>query len=465
MSFAADHALFFLLASIALVALALPRDGTPGAAERFGWLAILASLGHPLATVLADAYRIDGDLTPFLACDLVAIAALAAAAANRAPGGKLFYAATALAAVALPIAAQQLPLHGPGVSSPLLAAVLLCVMMVAAAAECARHAKLFRESSRSLHALALLCGASAVLLLVSLLLLAGSASSAAAYTPLLGGAGLLWLTLKLMMTAALLQLFAARRNEQGTVVQRALVAAANEAVTDLRVSVQAFYQLPVKALVADQAGRLLFATADARRQLGYPELDECTLEQLFVVVQPVGHLMVRALHERPDHHAQLLDIRMGAVECRGKSYHLLQIEAAPFDFAAVRSLLVESRNDDAHEATGLLDQNFAIVAMADGWSRLMEPFDRYASSGVFWDKLKLLSASDGEIQHLEAMIASTPEATGWFRMRNGGGLSVSVRRLQTPDQKPFYRVALTLVDELRATDAGAPCAGGNGGLA
>ncbi len=463
MSIAISHALFFVLASLALAMLALPRGGTLSVSESFGWTAIAAGLGHPLALLVADGYRIDGDLTPFLAFDLVAVAALAGAAANRLPGGRAFAVLSMLAAAALAAGVQALPARGPGISGLLLASVMLCVALIGATAECVRHARLFRESTRPLRLLALLCGTAALLWLLVVLLLAGSPSPPTAYLPLLEAAGLLWLLLKLAVTAALLQIFAARRSERDARLQQALVGAANQAVTDLRVVAQAFYQLPARALVSDQGGRILFATADARRQLGYPELAGRTLESLFVAVQQAGNQLVRALFERPDHQAQLMQIRMSAVECRGQSYHLLQLEPLPFDFAGVRQLLVDSRSDDVHEATGLLDQNFAITAMADGWFRLMEPLDRYAGAGLLWDKLRILSASDSEISHLEGAIATAPDATAWLRLRTGGGLAVSLRRLLTPEQKPFYRVELTLVDDVRANDAGAPCAAGNGG--
>lgn len=460
MSVASAHALFFVLASIALALLALPRDVRPGASEGFGWLAMAAGLGHPLAILVADGYGLAGDLTPFLACDLVAVAALAGAAARRAPGGRAFAPLLLAAAAALSLGVQALPTRGPGISGALLASVLLCVVLIAASAECARHARLFRESARPLGVLALACAAAALLWLVTTLLLAGAGASVASYAPLLEGAGMLWLLLKLMMSAALLQLFAARRGERSERLQHALVSAANEAAHELRVLAQAFYQMPARALVVGSDGRLLFATAEARRQLGYPDLSGRTLEDLFVAVQPAGNQRVRALFERQDRQAQLLDIRMNPVACRGQSYHLLLLEPQPFDFSDVRDLLVDSRHDDAHEATGLLDQHFAVVAMADGWFRLMEPNDRYAGSGLFWDKLRILSASDNEIGHLEATAAGAPEADGWLRMRNGGGLSVSLRRLLTPEQKTFYRVRLVLVDEARNAVASAPCAGG-----
>ena len=123
----------------------------------------------------------------------------------------------------------------------------------------------------------------------------------------------------------------------------------------------------------------------------------------------------------------------------------------------LRGLLVDSRNDAPHEATGLLDHHFAIAAMADGWFRLLDPIDRYAASGVFWDKLRILSGGDSEIAHLENSIASASAAQGWLRIRNGGGLSVSLRKLQTPDYKLFYRVHMTLVDDALQANANAPC--------
>ncbi len=458
MSFGAASALFFLLASLALVAVHFPRGGSAGTAERFGWAAVAAGFAHPLAAWIAAAFGLAGDVTPFFAFDLLAFAALSGAVTGRAPGGKAFFALAPLAAGMFALSVQQTPQHGPGVTGPLLAFVLLSVTLVAAAADAARHAKLFREATRPLNTLALLCGAGALLLLVAVLLLAAAIASTAAHAVLLETAGLLWLLFKLVLNATLLQLFAARRGEMTDRLQRSLVQAANDAVADLRVAGQAFYQLPAKALVADGDGRILFATADARRQLGHPNLADRTLESLFVAVQPAGNQLVRGLLERPDHQAQLMQIRMTPVECQGQPYHLLQLEPQPFDFAGVRQLLVESRSDDAHHASGLLDQNFMIAAMADGWYRLMEPVDRYAGAGVFWDKLRILSASDGEIAHLEGAIAGAASATGWLMMRNGGGLSVSLQRLLTPEQKPFYRVELTLVDEALHAGTGAPCA-------
>ncbi len=166
---------------------------------------------------------------------------------------------------------------------------------------------------------------------------------------------------------------------------------------------------------------------------------------------------MRALFEKPDHQAELMQIRMTRVECGGQGYHLLQLDALAFDYGMLRGLLVDSRNDAAHEATGLLDHHFAIAAMADGWFRLLDPVDRYAASGVFWDKLRILSGSDSEIAHLENSIASASEAQGWLRLRNGGGLSVSLRKLQTPEFKLFYRVQMTLVDDVLQASAHAPC--------
>ncbi len=485
MSFHASAIIVFLLASAGLSALDLAREPADEASlsVRYGWLAVLAGLCQPIAWWVADAWHLPGDLTPFSAFDLVAAAAIAAAVANRTPGGKAFLPLVVAAALALALGVQWLPASHTGIAGPLMAAVLLCTVFIGAAAECARHARLDPAVRRPALQLALMCAVAALIqLMVALLHASGQAGTDTAansmvpgtvtgavtgsmaggamphVSQLLAGAGLMWLALKLMLTGALLALFAARRSETMERLSRHLVGQANASMQDLRVVTQAFYQLPGKALVTDGAGRILFATADARRLLAYPDTSGRTLEDLFVAVQPTGHQQVRALFERPDHQAELLQIRMTGVECGGQTYHLMQLEALAFDYALLRSLLVDSRDDAPHEATGLLDHHFAITAMADGWFRLLDPIDRYAASGLFWDKLRLLSASDSEISHLENGITTGTEARGWLTMRNGGGLSVMLRKLQAPDHKLFYRVELQMVDDALQARASAPCA-------
>lgn len=467
MSFDNASVLFFLLASAALLALDLlgQRTKPAGLNERFAGLAALAAMLHPFAWWIADTLALPGDLTPFFAFDLIAACAIAGAAANHPPFGKnwrpLFALAT-LAASALAIGTQLLPLRGTGVTAPLMASALLCTIFIGCAAECSRHARLNKVAQRPVWTLALLSGLAAVLqLLVTLISITPQDHDL--YGPqLLSATGIAWLLIKLMLLSALLQLSSARRAELSDRLSRQLVTKANAATNDLLVVTQAFYQLPGNALVTDDDGRILFATAQARRLLAYPETKDCVLEDLFLAVQPSGHQMVRALFEKPDHQAELMQIRMTRVECGGQGYHLLQLEILPFNYEMLCGLLVDSRNDAAHEATGLLDHHFAIAAMADGWFRLLDPIDRYASSGVFWDKLRILSGSESEIAHLENSIASASEAQGWLRIRNGGGLSVSLKKLQTPDYKLFYRVHMTLVDDALQANVHAPCAESDG---
>lgn len=467
MSFDSAAILFFLLAGVALAALELPRDRSvrSSTSERYGWLALVAALAHPLAWWVADAYALQGELTPFLAFDIVAASAMGAAAANRAPGGRAFLPLMLAAACALALGVQQMPWHGMGVSSGLMASVLLCTVLVGTAAECTRQARLDPAVRRPVSLLALLSGTAAILQLVVALLIATSKDDSPHAQQLLAAAGMLWLVLKLALLSTLLTLFAARRAEATDRLSRHLVGKANASMTDSRVIAQAFYQLPGKVLVTDAGGRILFANADARRMLAYPETTDRLLEDLFVAVQPTGHQQVRALFERPDHQAELVQVKMTAVDCGGHDYHLLQMELLPFDYDTLRSLLVDSRNDAPHEASGLLDHHFAIAAMADGWFRLLDPVDRYAASGLFWDKLRILSGSDSEISYLESSIATASEAHGWLRLRNGGGLSVALRKLNTPDHKIFYRAELTLVDDAAQAGAHAPCADGSSAAA
>ena len=462
MKFDNASVLFFLFASGALLALELLRQRARPweLGDRYAGLAALAMLIHPLAWWIADSLALQIDLTPLLAFDLIAACAIATVIAGELTVGRRLMTITVLgtlAALALAIGALQLPLQGVGLTAPLMVSVLLCTIFTGTAAECSRNARLHSIAQGPVSLLALLFGLAAALqLLVGLLSVTAQVNEV--YGPrLLAATGVAWLLIKLLLLITLLKLSSARHAELADRLSRQLVAKANAATNDLLVITQAFYQLPGNALVTDDGGRILFATAQARRLLAYPETKDCVLEDLFLAVQPSGHQLVRALFEKPDHQAELMQIRMTRVECGGQGYHLLQLDTLAFDYGMLRGLLVDSRNDAAHEATGLLDHHFAIAAMADGWFRLLDPVDRYAASGVFWDKLRILSGSDSEIAHLENSIASASEAQGWLRLRNGGGLSVSLRKLQTPEFKLFYRVQMTLVDDVLQASAHAPC--------
>ena len=451
MNLSSDLLLFFLLSSVALLALDVARYPiAPRPRDYAIWVAALAMLAHPLALLLSEQFSVAADLTPLLAFDLIAASAIASAAAGRAPGGKWFLPLLVLVVISLGVGVQLLPTRGAGVTGSLMATLLLCVAMAGATAECMRNARVHPHSQRIVILLALLCGAGALLQILMLLLALGlppNTDELADARALSHAAASGWLLLKLLLISALLALRSAKHSAWLDRVGRQLVDTANASTNDLLVVSQAFYQLPAAMLVTADDGRILFASAQARRQLSYPDTTDRLLEDLFIAVQPIGQQQVRALFERPDRQAELVLIRMIGVECGGQSYHLLQLDKLPFDFDILRSLLVDTRNDAPHEASGLLDHHFAIAAMADGWFRLLDPIDRYAGAGVFWDKLRLLSDNDSEISHLENGIATANEAHGWLLLRRGGGLSVSLRKMKTPDYKLFYRVQMTLVDD------------------
>lgn len=153
------------------------------------------------------------------------------------------------------------------------------------------------DCTRSVSLLALLFGLAAALqLLVGLLSVTAQVNEV--YGPrLLAATGVAWLLIKLLLLITLLKLSSARHAELADRLSRQLVAKANAATNDLLVITQAFYQLPGNALVTDDGGRILFATAQARRLLAYPETKDCVLEDLFLAVQPSGHQLVRALFE------------------------------------------------------------------------------------------------------------------------------------------------------------------------
>ena len=174
MNLSSDLLLFFLLASLALIALDLARYPiAPRPQDYAVWVAAFSVLAHPVAMLVAERFALTGDLTPFLAFDLIAAAAIAAAAAGRIPGGRVFFPLVILVALTLGVGVQQLPTRGAGVTGPLMAALLLCAAFAGAAAECSRHARLHVVSQRVVIMLALLCGVGALLQLMMVLVAVG----------------------------------------------------------------------------------------------------------------------------------------------------------------------------------------------------------------------------------------------------------------------------------------------------
>ena len=76
MNLSSDLLLFFLLASLALIALDVARYPiAPRPQDYAVWVAAFSVLAHPVAMLVAERFALTGDLTPFLAFDLIAAAA------------------------------------------------------------------------------------------------------------------------------------------------------------------------------------------------------------------------------------------------------------------------------------------------------------------------------------------------------------------------------------------------------
>ncbi|MFM8463190.1 MAG: hypothetical protein ACKOA0_03680, partial [Burkholderiaceae bacterium] len=83
MNLSSDLVLFFLLSSAALIALDIARYPiAPRPTDYPVWIATCGVLVHPVAMLIAERFALAGDLTPFLAFDLTAAAAIAAAVAG-----------------------------------------------------------------------------------------------------------------------------------------------------------------------------------------------------------------------------------------------------------------------------------------------------------------------------------------------------------------------------------------------
>lgn len=460
MQFQAAIVAFFLLCSAGLIGTALLRHEQTRltTSEQFGWMAILLGLVQPVAAWLLFFYVLPADINSFAGFELLSALCLAGSVAQPPVPARQHILLSVCAAVVLAIAAQVAPAAAPAINGAVIIVAMLGASYLCIAIEASKTAKTSVESSKSLATLSVISTLATVLLLSTVVLLAAPLGAAMPRQWLLEAVGVIWLGLKLLITAELGHLFVARRTEGADRLSRALVQQANALQNGLGIASQALYQSPGMVLIARSDGKLVFANAGARKFLAFPELDEQTLEALFLTVQPGPHGKLRAVFQRPDQHVAILQISTMLLEFQTERLHYMMLEPLPFDFGDLRELLNEARADAAYEITGLLDQHFAIISMSDAWATLLGPMDRYANSGLLWDKLRILSDNDTEIAQLENAILATNKATAWLMRRSDGGISVALEKLYTPDHRHFFLVRVTLIDEARLARASAPLA-------
>lgn len=448
MQFQALILAFFLLCSAGLIALAVMRHETSRltVAEQFGWMAILLGLAQPVAAWLVHAYGLQIDINSFAGFELMAAFCLTAAIALPPFPARQHILLSTGAVALLAASAQYAYASVPAINGALIAAAMLTVTYLCVALEAYGSARTAVESRKILTAIAVIGGVTSAVLLINAILLLSPLTSQMPRQWMLEAVSILWLVLKLLMLAELLQLFSVRRAEGADRIARALVQKANDKHASLRIAALALYQSPGMLLIATAAGKLAFANADARKFLAFPDLDKQTLENLFITVQPAVHGKLRAVFKRPDKYIVILQISLMPLECDQQRLHAMRLEVLPFEFSELRDLLIEARADAAHEMTGLLDQHFSIISMSDAWATLLGPMDRYANSGLLWDKLRILSTDGAEISHLENSLASKDEATAWLRLHEGRGISVMLEKLHTPDQRHFFMIRVIFID-------------------
>lgn len=439
---------FFLLGSSGLIALAVMRHETSrlSVAEQFGWMAILLSLVQPVASWLVDAYRLQIDITSFAAFELMAAFCLIAAIA-RPPFPARQHILLSTGALGLLLVASQAAItSAPAIDAELIAVAMLAVTYLCIALEASSNSRTAVESRKTLNAIAVIAGLSCVVLFTHSVLLLSPLISALPRQAMLQAVSLIWLVLKLLMLAELLQLFTVRRVEGADRLSRLLIQKANELLVRLRFAALALHHSPGMLLIASANGKLVFANADARKFLAFPDIDQQTLENLFITVQPAVHGKLRAVFKRPDNYVALLQISLMPLESDQQRLHAMRLDILPFEFSELRDLLIEARADAAHEMTGLLDQHFSIISMSDAWATLLGPMDRYPNSGLLWDKLRILSNDIAEISHLENSLSRSDKSTAWLRLHDSRGISVELEKLHTPDQRYFFMIRVIFLD-------------------
>jgi hypothetical protein len=79
-----------------------------------------------------------------------------------------------------------------------------------------------------------------------------------------------------------------------------------------------------------------------------------------------------------------------------------------------------------------------LLRTSAGWQQVFGRQDRYAQSGLLWDKLRLTSPSHAEIARLEDALMQFSVASGSIANLDGHTIQFDIRLLRLPDSRLVY---------------------------
>ncbi len=404
------------------------------------WSAVIALALHPIALLVTQQLPISSSADAWLGADIAGAGLMVTALTPTRRGRWII----PLAMTAGLLTALLVIVVGPGLSDQYgswVPAMPLAAAFIGAAASCRIDQHNNLNSTSGLSTVVVACSLAAALqLLVPVLRMA----QAMQHLPLLSltMAGGLWLLLKLFLLRAMLNARSARVALHDDALSQRLVSYANTVNAAIKITAQSLHHVAAPLLLAGTDGIILFANTPAKRLLSSESLVGTRIEDLCIAVRATSSQTFSAVVLSTSQRLMMLQIQTKSVSCDGAQAHLLTLESAKLGGRELAALLVDGQTDAPGHASGLLDQHFALTAMANGWFDLLGPLDRYAGAGLLWDKLHLLSADDHEIAHLENAILLAPEARGWLRTRDGQPLALSLKKLITPELQTFYHLQI-----------------------
>jgi len=249
----------------------------------------------------------------------------------------------------------------------------------------------------------------------------------------------IWLFGKLCLNALLISLLSYQSQASKDSLEAALTNKINEISRPFRATAQALYHMPTPILLAaGSPAALLYANGQARLLLGTSQLFQRTLDELFIALVSAGANQYDAVFEGPQHELEVFRLTQINTQGTEGALQVFLMDRETVQFETVASLLIDNRQDAPGSGAALLDSRFSLLRTSAGWQQVFGRQDRYAQSGLLWDKLRLTSPSHAEIARLEDALMQFSVASGSIANLDGHTIQFDIRLLRLPDSRLVY---------------------------
>jgi len=250
---------------------------------------------------------------------------------------------------------------------------------------------------------------------------------------------LVWLFGKLCLNALLIALLCHQSQVFKDSVEEALTNKINEISRPFRATAQALFHMPTPILLASGSpAALLYANGQARLLLGSSQLFQRTLDELFIALVSAGANQYHAIFEGSQHELEVFHLTQINTQGTEGALQVFLMDRETVQFETVATLLIDNRQDSPGSGAALLDSRFSLLRTSVGWQQLFGRQDRYARSGLLWDKLRLTSPSHAEIARLEDALMQFSVASGSIANLDGYTIQFDIRLLRLPDSRLVY---------------------------